>query len=138
MVKTILRPKSAIRWSNVRQILQYFHSAMTVAVGEDAELGDQVWLSDGATEETNGFYIWHMEALLAVSADTWVAWLTLHVFADTCVLSEAWREDADLFNDPQYRQNPWAMAELYVWDASEMLVISEEPLPHFEDWNPEC
>lgn len=136
MVKQILKkPGSGIMWASVKSILVTFPEARYVAIGNDLESGNDSLLLEGAsTVQPCGFAVWDYETLLSMDISTWISWLSLHLFVDAPVLVPCVHEDSDLFEVVTYRQNSHALAEIYVWDAAEALVISESRRDAPNEW----
>lgn len=68
-----------------------------------------------------------------IADKTSFSWLSLHLFNDEAELVENVVEDSRLLNEISYRQNFKALAELYVWDDGEVLLIAptDTMLPKF-------
>lgn len=64
------------------------------------------------------------ELLQALDDNFYISWISCHLFGPGEMrLTEVLPEDAELFTDRSYRQNPSAIAEIYGWDDSEMVVV---------------
>lgn len=108
------------------------HPITSVLIGADADLafigGTRFaeWMNDFAKGRT-----WQQVPIdtfhSSFSSRVNICWLTLHLFCGTSAAKvELIAEDHELFNNESYRQNARACVELYVWDATEVLLILDD------------
>ncbi|HRF60559.1 MAG TPA: hypothetical protein PLH94_11700 [Fimbriimonadaceae bacterium] len=135
MYKQIFRPIGPLSWESITPLLRALKGSSVAAIGLDIEAGneDLIIHAQDATP-ADGYVLWDYQALLEAEFDAWIFWLTIHFFDSMPNLRPLIREDAMLFLDPTYRQNLDSMAEFYVWDASEVMLISGSELESMPGW----
>lgn len=109
--------------------LEVVHRAKFVAIAKNSEM---VFLDDShgralleAMNQDAEWYVAPVAAFETVFASKLnMFWLTMHLFEEYPALKPCHREDPTPFESNKTRQNHKALCEVYVWDATELLVVT--------------
>lgn len=122
------------RGTEVKEFLGLLSQAQVkrVAVGRDVMATidtDLLWSTLRANEFTSEWWVLPVDMLQAsIDPRTSVSWLSVHCFEEEVSITPNIAEDRLLFEEKTYRQNWNAVAELYVWNDGEILVIAPTSL----------